>query len=59
MSFRIYNIMGQLVSELVDEHQTAGYKSVQWNASDYASGIYFCKLTAGEKVFTKRMTLLK
>ncbi len=55
----VYNLMGQEVTILVDEHQEAGYKSVQWDASEYSSGIYFYKLQAGNNVFKKRMTLLK
>ncbi|MCP4633405.1 MAG: T9SS type A sorting domain-containing protein [candidate division Zixibacteria bacterium] len=55
----IYNILGQKVEIVVDETQKAGYKSVQWDASKYSSGVYFYKLSAGEQIFTKRMTLLK
>ena len=59
ITIEIYNLFAQKVETLVDEFQTAGNKSVTWDASNYSSGIYFYKLTAGDKVFTKRMTLLK
>jgi hypothetical protein len=55
----IFNLMGQRVVKLVDEYKQAGYQSVTWNAANYSSGIYFYRLSAGDKVFTKRMTLLK
>ena len=55
----VYNLLGQKVETLVDGFVEAGFHSVQWDASHYSSGIYFYKLTAGDKVFTKRMTLLK
>jgi hypothetical protein len=55
----VYNLMGQKVETLVDGHQTAGYKSVTWDASQYASGVYFYKLNAGETEIVKRMTLVK
>ncbi|MBD3234347.1 MAG: T9SS type A sorting domain-containing protein [candidate division Zixibacteria bacterium] len=55
----IYNVLGQRVDRLVDKNQKAGYQAIQWDASQYASGVYFYKLTAGDKVFTKRMTILK
>ncbi|MCP4633127.1 MAG: T9SS type A sorting domain-containing protein [candidate division Zixibacteria bacterium] len=55
----IYNILGQHVTNLVDGLQQAGQYSVLWDASDNASGLYFYKLTAGDKQITKRMTLLK
>ena len=43
----IYNILGQVVCELANEEQSAGWKEVRWNAKDVASGIYFYKLHAG------------
>lgn len=55
----IYNLLGQTVETPVDGPIEAGCHIVQWNASSYASGIYFYKLTAGGKVLTKRMMLLK
>lgn len=55
----IYNLAGEKIATLVDGKQTAGYKSVTWDASDYSSGIYFYKLTAGDFTQTRRMTLLK
>ncbi|MCP4633790.1 MAG: T9SS type A sorting domain-containing protein, partial [candidate division Zixibacteria bacterium] len=55
----VYNILGQRVTTLVDEHQTAGYKSITWDASGFSSGLYFYRLTTGDKSYTKRMTLLK
>ncbi|MBD3169802.1 MAG: T9SS type A sorting domain-containing protein [candidate division Zixibacteria bacterium] len=59
VNLSIYNIMGQKVETLVDGHQTAGYKTVRWDASEYSSGIYFYKVVAGDQVINKRMTLLK
>lgn len=55
----IYNLLGQCIETLYDGVQQAGMHSIVWDASACASGIYFYKLTAGGKVFTKRMTLLK
>ncbi|PJA26423.1 MAG: hypothetical protein CO189_10825 [candidate division Zixibacteria bacterium CG_4_9_14_3_um_filter_46_8] len=55
----IYNLMGQKVATLVDSDIEAGQHSISWDAANFSSGIYFYKLSAGDKVFTKRMTLLK
>ncbi len=55
----IYNLSGQKVETLRNEILPTGEHSILWDASSYSSGIYFYKLTAGDKVFTKRMTLLK
>jgi ribulose bisphosphate carboxylase small subunit len=60
----IYNILGQRVKVLVDEHQDAGYKSVTWDGKDnqdqgLATGIYFYRIEAGNFVQTKKMLLMK
>jgi len=59
VNLSIYNLAGEKITTLVDEKQTAGYNFVAWDASDYSSGIYFYRLTAGDFTETKRMTLLK
>jgi hypothetical protein len=51
--------MGQKVETLITGQMPAGRHNVQWDASGYSSGIYFCRLTAGDRIFTKRMTLIK
>ena len=42
----IYNTLGQVVRTLADDVEDAGFKSVQWNASDVASGVYFYRIEA-------------
>ncbi len=41
----IVNMLGQVVGELVNEEQAAGWKEVQWHAN-VASGIYFYRIEA-------------
>ncbi|MDP2683966.1 MAG: CHAP domain-containing protein [bacterium] len=55
----IFNILGQKVTTLVNEHQEAGEYSISWDAQKQASGIYFYHLVTGEAVETKKMVLLK
>jgi len=60
----IYNVSGQQVITLVDRDQSAGYYQVEWRGTDgrggeLASGVYFYRLEAGERVFTRKMVLLK
>jgi len=59
VTIEVYNLLGQKVATLLDDYQAAGYHQVTWDAKDNSSGIYFYRLTANERVFTKRMTLLK
>jgi len=55
----IYNIQGQEVANLVNEHLTKGLHSFIWNASGTASGVYFFILVSGEQTDTRKMLLLK
>jgi hypothetical protein len=55
----VYNMLGNTVATLVDGNQTAGTHSVQFDASDLSSGVYFYKLQAGSNVFTRKMMLIK
>ncbi|MBD3233298.1 MAG: T9SS type A sorting domain-containing protein [candidate division Zixibacteria bacterium] len=59
VNLAIYNLSGQKVATLEDGFRNAGKHSVSWDASNYSSGIYFYKLVVGDRVITKRMTLLK
>jgi len=55
----VYNILGQEVTRLVDEWHSPGIYRIAWNADRYGSGIYFCRLKAGEFHRTVKMVLLK
>jgi len=60
----VYNVIGQLVSLLVDSKFSAGKYNVTWNANFKSSGLYFYKLKAiGQDgvnfTLTKKMMLLK
>lgn len=46
VSLKIYNVLGQVVSTLSDDIEPAGYKQVTWNASSFASSVYFYRLEA-------------
>lgn len=59
VNISVFNMAGQLVETLVNEQRTPGSYSVVWNANDVSSGIYFYKLTTGNKTFTKKMLLIK
>jgi hypothetical protein len=60
----IYDMMGRQVKTLVNGSQTAGYKSIQWNATNdegksVSAGLYLYTIQAGKFRQTKKMVLLK
>jgi CubicO group peptidase (beta-lactamase class C family) len=55
----IYNILGQKVLTLVNEKQQAGRYQVEWDASGFASGVYYYRIEAGEFLDVKKMILLR
>ncbi len=60
VDMRIYDILGQQVSVLINnEVMRPGVHTVQFNASRLASGTYIYRIKAGDKVFTKKMMLIK
>jgi len=54
----VYNVLGQVVREF-REHAGAGYHSVEFDASEYSSGVYFYKLSVNNFTETKKMMLVK
>lgn len=59
VTIEIYNILGQKVATVLKGEQNAGYHEVSFSADNYSSGIYLYTLTAGNKVLTKKMQLIK
>lgn len=65
VTITIYDILGRAVATLVNEVQPAQSYTVQWNASAFSSGVYFCRIDArsvdGSKTFkaVKKLLLLK
>tara|TARA_B110000263_G_scaffold192392_1_gene170373 strand:- start:210 stop:1685 length:1476 start_codon:yes stop_codon:yes gene_type:complete len=64
VNITIYDMMGRIVKTLVNSSQTAGYKSIKWNATNdrnesVSSGLYLYSIQAGEFRQIKKMVLLK
>lgn len=55
----VFNIKGELVSELVNEKQYRGDHKVVFNAFNIDSGVYFYKLEVGQEIQTGKMIYLK
>jgi hypothetical protein len=64
VNITIYDMMGRIVSNLVSSQQNAGYKSIQWDATNdkgapVSAGLYLYTIEAGKFRQTKKMVLLK
>jgi len=59
VQFAIYDITGKLVGEFLNEQKTAGNHSINIDAANLASGLYFYQIKAESFTETKRMLLLK
>ncbi len=59
VTLRIYNMLGVLVSTLIDGYQGVGYKSVSFDGAQYPSGVYIYQLQAGTFSDMKKMVLIK
>ena len=55
----IYNSLGQEIAVLISQDMNAGVYTSIWNASKFASGVYFYRIIAGNFVQTKKLLLLK
>ena len=60
----VYDMLGNVVNNLVKKNQNSGSKSVQWNATNnqgesVSAGVYLYKIQAGDYSQTKKMVLLK
>jgi len=60
----IYDVIGRNIKSLVNTFQTAGYRSIHWNATNdlgqpVSAGMYFYTINAGEFRQTRKMILLK
>lgn len=55
----IFDALGRVVKDIVNQRLQPGSYSVDWNASSYSSGIYFYRIQAGDYVNEMKMVLVK
>ncbi len=59
VSLKIYNVKGELITSIVDEHLSKGHHEFNWNAKNFSSGIYFYTIRSGMHKETNSMVFLK
>ncbi len=59
VTLKVYDILGREVATLVNERQTAGTHSVEFNAGNLPSGAYFYRITAGNFSDVKKLMVIK
>ncbi|OUV01443.1 MAG: hypothetical protein CBC40_08130 [bacterium TMED80] len=64
VSLTIFDMLGNVVNNLVNTNQSSGFKSVQWNATDnlgqpISAGVYLYSIETKDFRQTKKMILLK
>lgn len=59
VQLRVYNTLGEVVSELINDWHISGNYSVDFIATDLSNGVYFYRIQYGKKSIVKKMILLK
>ncbi len=59
VKLRIYDVLGREVVLLVSGMKSAGSHTIQWNASDFSTGLYFARFEADDFVQTRKLLLVK
>lgn len=55
----VYDILGRVVSNLVDDYQEQGLHVVLWDGKEFASGVYFCRLLSGNTAQNRKLILIR
>ncbi len=56
---RVYNLLGQELAVLEDAEKSPGNYAASWNADAYPSGVYYCRMMAGQFTGTRKLLLLR
>jgi hypothetical protein len=59
VSLKLFDLLGREVATLVDRVEAPGYKSIQFDASGLATGVYIYRIQAGDYVNVKKMVVIK
>jgi hypothetical protein len=59
VTLTLYDLAGRALAILVDEVKMPGLYNTRWDATAFSSGVYFCRLRAGEYEVSRKMLLIK
>jgi hypothetical protein len=59
VSLKIYDVLGREIKSIVNEFRKAGYYTEEFNATNFASGVYFYRIQTGDFVAIKKMLMIK
>jgi hypothetical protein len=59
VTLKIYDVLGREITTLVNEKLSPGTYEIEWDASNYPSGVYFYKLITADYTETRKMVLVK
>ena len=59
VTLKIYDVLGREVTSIFNELKEAGYYTVQFNAGNLPSGIYFYRLSANGNSIVKKLAVIK
>ena len=58
-TLKIFDVLGHQISTLISNQLAAGSYSVNWDATNSPSGVYFCRLQSGNSAQTKKLVSVK
>ena len=56
VTLAVYDVLGRKVADLVNGQVAAGYRSTAWNATDFASGVYFARFIVSDATGNTRLS---
>lgn len=59
VTLAVYDMLGKQVALLKNQQMSAGAHDVSFNAANLSSGIYLYRLTVGQEMLTRKLTLIK
>ncbi len=59
VTIKVFDILGSEITTLVNKYQTSGRYSLEFNGTDLPSGLYICRMNAGNYSTSRKMLLIK